>query len=348
MVCRAQVKTIVRRFICDDCSAERGVCVECSGDMPKYSRKDGGIRLTCSQACHNRHILKIPGVRKKLNESRRATSASMWQSEEYRRKHRASMEHVWNSPEWRKKHSDSMRRRWEDPEFRKTMVSMLKELWATDEFADIARKNSDKAWADQRARGLMLAALKRNWESPEIRMRISARTKKMWSQPGARKRFSDQVRERWKNSEYRSIVVSKIKSNRRTPIARMAASENAKRMWINGNFDNRTRGRSWGITDIERMTVDSLVSFGISEFYYNFPVGRFRLDIAFPDLLVDIECDGLFWHKMPGVPEKDARRDEYMKSLGWAVVRLTEKEIREDVNSAVIEKVITALLARCE
>ena len=118
-------------------------------------------------------------------------------------------------------------------------------------------------------------------------------------------------------------------------------------MWEDGRFDNR-KPFPCGVTSIERIVMDSLVSFGVTEFVYNYSIDRFRLDFGFPDLKVDIECDGWFWHLKEDVLEKDRRRDAFLESLGWTVIRLTEAEIKKNASRIVSEKVIPILLARCE
>lgn len=54
----------------------------------------------------------------------------------------------------------------------------------------------------------------------------------------------------------------------------------------------------------------------------------FRLDIAYPDALVDIEVDGLRWHLGAADASRDRERDNFLASLGWAVLRFTSYHVR--------------------
>lgn len=59
--------------------------------------------------------------------------------------------------------------------------------------------------------------------------------------------------------------------------------------------------------------------------------GRFNIDIYIPDLKLAVEVDGNFWHQLPGVPEKDARRDrELFVKHGIVTVRFWESDIYEN------------------
>jgi len=48
-----------------------------------------------------------------------------------------------------------------------------------------------------------------------------------------------------------------------------------------------------------------------------YPILDYCLDIAVPELKLCFEYDGSYWHN----PEKDKRRDEVLKKMGWKVIR---------------------------
>lgn len=69
-----------------------------------------------------------------------------------------------------------------------------------------------------------------------------------------------------------------------------------------------------------------------------YPVGRYRLDFADPDVLIAIEADG-FFHRMPGAAERDRKRDEWLLSQGWFLFRISDgsdSELEERLCAAVI------------
>lgn len=58
-------------------------------------------------------------------------------------------------------------------------------------------------------------------------------------------------------------------------------------------------------------------------------IGRFSVDVYVPSLKLAYEADGEYWHGLPGVAEKDARRDAYMLEQGIQTIRYTEKQLRK-------------------
>lgn len=70
-------------------------------------------------------------------------------------------------------------------------------------------------------------------------------------------------------------------------------------------------------------------------------VGRYRIDFAFPDVLVGIEVDGPHHHR-PDVAHKDALRDCQLRRAGWLVLRVnTGDDFEEQLLRAVL--VVSAL-----
>ena len=56
---------------------------------------------------------------------------------------------------------------------------------------------------------------------------------------------------------------------------------------------------------------------------FQYRVGRYRLDYAWPDRLIGLEVDGPH-HWRPDVAVKDVARDAYLRSLGWLVFRVDD------------------------
>jgi very-short-patch-repair endonuclease len=59
----------------------------------------------------------------------------------------------------------------------------------------------------------------------------------------------------------------------------------------------------------------------------------YLLDFAFPEILLDLEADGDFWHSDPESLQKDKERDLKLASLGWTIVRLRESALNSQVDS---------------
>lgn len=57
-------------------------------------------------------------------------------------------------------------------------------------------------------------------------------------------------------------------------------------------------------------------------------IGRCLVDFWLKAQRLVIECDGDYWHSLPGRAEADERRDAWLKSRGFSVLRLRETDIR--------------------
>lgn len=57
----------------------------------------------------------------------------------------------------------------------------------------------------------------------------------------------------------------------------------------------------------------------------------YSLDVASPELLVGIECDG-HSHLTQQVRDRDARKDAFLSELGWAVLRFTNRQVLEQTD----------------
>jgi very-short-patch-repair endonuclease len=77
----------------------------------------------------------------------------------------------------------------------------------------------------------------------------------------------------------------------------------------------------------------------------NYPFEKFSVDFAIPDLKIFIECDGTYWHSLPGAIIRDATKDRLAAEQGWLMLRLPEKEINEDLAGCDI-KIKQAIASR--
>lgn len=66
-------------------------------------------------------------------------------------------------------------------------------------------------------------------------------------------------------------------------------------------------------------------------------VGPYRVDFAIPDNKYYIELDGHDFHSSKEQRAYDAKRDRYLLSNGWKVIRFTGSEINADPSSCVDE-----------
>jgi very-short-patch-repair endonuclease len=98
---------------------------------------------------------------------------------------------------------------------------------------------------------------------------------------------------------------------------------------------NHASKKSFPELIFEQLLIDN----GITGWTYNFRVGTYIFDYAFPDLKLDIEIDGS-QHKQPRLVEHDKRRDEFSRSLGWTVKRYEAKLVKDkSTHYTIIEEI---------
>jgi len=66
---------------------------------------------------------------------------------------------------------------------------------------------------------------------------------------------------------------------------------------------------------------------------------RFRLDFAWPERKLAVECDGMV-HRIKERFESDAERHNVLLDAGWKVYRVTGKMIRSGASAAMLEKLL--------
>lgn len=88
-----------------------------------------------------------------------------------------------------------------------------------------------------------------------------------------------------------------------------------------------------GVPDstLEQLFLDDLLDAGLPTPVCQHPVPgpggiTYRIDFAYPPLLIAIEIDGPH-HRLERSKAKDRRRDAYLRSLGWEVLRFDEEAV---------------------
>ena len=135
------------------------------------------------------------------------------------------------------------------------------------------------------------------------------------------KAISERLKERWKNSDYRKYM---------SAMSKRGWEARDKTLDVIGWKPNK-------MTTLERAVDIVIAGWGI-DYRFNYQVGRYFIDFAFPIYMIGIECDGAYWHI--GNEARDAKRDAWLSSCGWKIIRLTEEEIKNNVNVALSTKVV--------
>jgi very-short-patch-repair endonuclease/endogenous inhibitor of DNA gyrase (YacG/DUF329 family) len=96
-----------------------------------------------------------------------------------------------------------------------------------------------------------------------------------------------------------------------------------------------------GESSIERKVRYALQRAHIS-FLQEVKIGIYRADFLLPQHNIVIECDGDYWHKIPGIKERDERKNDLLQECGYSTIRLSEKIIRE-ADSDKLDKIIVKI-----
>lgn len=120
--------------------------------------------------------------------------------------------------------------------------------------------------------------------------------------------------------------------------------------WGNRQLAGLARDCRPGIeAESERRLQRLLEQAGVRGWVANHPVRvgghRFRLDVAFPGLRLDVEVDGWAYHRTKEQRQADAERDNLLTLAGWRVLRFTWEDVR-DRPDYVLAMIRSALLAR--
>jgi very-short-patch-repair endonuclease len=75
-----------------------------------------------------------------------------------------------------------------------------------------------------------------------------------------------------------------------------------------------------------------------------YSLGRFRLDFAWPQFRVSVECDGFERHGSRLQWKRDRRRVAAIEAMGWRLVHLTWDDVTRR-SSESVERVALALAA---
>jgi len=174
---------------------------------------------------------------------------------------------------------------------------------------------------------------------------------RQFSVPGARARHSERTHQLWQDPDYRARQVA-AKKGRTLPLSqrqRIGAShrgmkrpletgrrisEAQKKRWAGLSREERLRictpglklARTTSPTSIEMIVRDLLESLGV-RYCSQYPIGPFVVDFYIPRRRLVVECDGEYWHNLPGKREEDMRRDDWLQERGYRVLRLSESQI---------------------
>lgn len=169
----------------------------------------------------------------------------------------------------------------------------------------------------------------------ETKQRISQTLKNKWQKDEDFIRANLQWREQLSPEEWRRITLKSTDAmnvfwQSLTPKERLAV-----------NANGRKAASLIRPTLIELAIEELLKSLNIT-FESQKPIGKFIVDIYIPAKKLVIECDGDYWHSLPSAIKRDKAKDRYLSRLGYKIIRIPERIIKNDKRSciALIENAI--------
>ena len=100
-------------------------------------------------------------------------------------------------------------------------------------------------------------------------------------------------------------------------------------------------GNGTGPSPMEKRLLDALPSGWVSNLAVptkqprasGYP-GHYKIDVAHPESKIAVEVDGMS-HGLRIRQEQDAKKQAFLESLGWCVLRFTNAEVRTDLERCV-------------
>lgn len=90
-------------------------------------------------------------------------------------------------------------------------------------------------------------------------------------------------------------------------------------------------------SEAERLLVKLLREAGITGWRTNYPVGGYKVDVAFPAAKVAVETDGWAFHSDQEDFQNDRNRQNNIALLGWQVLRFTWLDLTEYPQRVIAE-----------
>jgi len=200
--------------------------------------------------------------------------------------------------------------------------------------------------------------MKRWWQAhPEARkrgkysadriekMRLSLLGRKQ--SPESNKKRSETLKGRVFSLEHRKKIsvsmMGKLVGRKLSEEHKQKVRLNNSRYWLGKHKSEETKAKislarskqvfPYKDTSIERIVQAYLNQMNIpfkKHVPFRLPTNRFhQVDLYLPEIALVIECDGTYWHNLPGEKEHDAYIDASLSKIGYKVLRLSQEEISD-------------------
>jgi len=205
---------------------------------------------------------------------------------------------------------------WEDGDNRQAQSSRLKVAWERGDYdTEEAKQNRSMAVFKRWEPGGDLFGAE-HLHTPEAQKNISQGQKQRYADPEELRKNSESTKAAWREEKY---------DNEST---RRRFSEAIKQNWEEGVYDDRRPPQSPTIPELKISA--ALDVCGIEHEPQYSPKGcRYIFDEYLPQAQLIIEVDGDYWHGLPEVIERDARKDAWAKDNGYKLLHISENDINE-------------------
>jgi very-short-patch-repair endonuclease len=130
----------------------------------------------------------------------------------------------------------------------------------------------------------------------------------------------------------------KINSGRKNSLGYKYTDIQKQKMRKSHNYPNERKynpNRKFKDTSIELKIETELQRRNIN-YQKQVPLCKIAIvDFYLPEYRIVIQCDGDYWHNLPGVKEKDERQDKVLIFNGFNIYRFWEHEINESVKKCI-------------
>lgn len=120
-----------------------------------------------------------------------------------------------------------------------------------------------------------------------------------------------------------------------------------KRLNFMKNNPEKTAWRLSNVSYPEKLFIEYIELIGFDKKFSiirEYPIFPYFIDFAFVNEMVAIEIDGS-QHLLPERKERDNNKDKLLNELGWLVIRISEKEIKNNIQN-VFEQIIPIIIKK--
>lgn len=278
---------------------------------------DGTLKKKLSQLAKENYTEKRrkhqSDVSKKLwKDSNYRNKQNSFRTHDYKVQASLKMKEVWKNPDYKENASSKAKKLWENDEFRKNISNKMKEVWKNPEFKVQASLRMKEVWKNPNFRSFY----EKLWDDEVYKMNLSKQTS--LGMEKNKESVSKAAKTRWENPVYRENIISKLKITWSDKDRLKKASKKSKEILSRPDIIDKMavsrKNQSGKMSSIEKITLNILKSLGVS-FVSQKQVGFYHFDFYLEDFNVYIECQGEYWHSLPGRESRDQSKKTYLMKV---------------------------------